>query len=84
MPIKKSDMPSTLARSAEKVQKAYLDTLESAEEPTAAGVDASKTKDELLEDARAADIAGRSKMTKDELVEALQQHSRRETAEARG
>ncbi len=84
MPIKKSDMPSTLARSAEKVQKAYLDTLESAEEPAAAGVDASKTKDELLEDARAADIAGRSKMTKDELVEALQQHSRRETAEARG
>src|SRR3954451_3559668 len=34
---------------------------------TAGGIDASKTKDELLDDAREAGISGRSKMTKDEL-----------------
>jgi cation transport regulator ChaB len=136
MPIKKSDLPSTLQRSAEKVQKAYMETLESAEEqydseerahrtawssvkhiaekqgdhwelkdekgpsdkqaekrgrearenpaPTAGGINANKSKEALLEDARAAEIPGRSKMTKDELVEALQKHSERETARARG
>ncbi len=51
---------------------------------TAGGVNANKTKAELLEDARAAGIEGRSKMDKDELVEALEKHSRRETAKARG
>ena len=50
---------------------------------TAGGVDANKTKDELLADARAADIAGRSKMTKDELVDALRKHNDRETAKVR-
>ena len=48
------------------------------------GIDATKTKDELLEDAREADIEGRSNMTKDELVDALAEHSRRETDRARG
>ena len=48
------------------------------------GIDATKTKDELLEDAREADIEGRSTMTKDELVDALAEHSRRETDRARG
>ena len=43
-----------------------------------------KTKKELLEDAREAGIPGRSKMDKDELVEALQQHNDRATARARG
>ena len=81
MPIKKSDIPSTLQRSAEKVQQAYLDTLEGAE--TTPDGDANKSKDELLEDARAAGIAGRSKMTKSELVDALEK-SRRDTARARG
>src|ERR671916_2762565 len=38
---------------------------------TAGGVNAAKTKEQLLEDAREADIPGRSKMNKDELVEAL-------------
>jgi cation transport regulator ChaB len=48
------------------------------------GIDASKPKKELYEDAKRAGIAGRSKMTKDELAEALQKHSARETAKARG
>jgi len=51
--------------------------------PTAGGINAKKTKDELLADAREADIEGRSKMTKDELVDALKRHSDRETAKAR-
>ena len=50
----------------------------------AGGVDRKKTKAELLEDAREADIEGRSKMDKDELVEALDKHNRRETDRARG
>jgi cation transport regulator ChaB len=51
---------------------------------TAGGINANKTKDELLEDAREAGIEGRSTMDKDQLVDALQKHSRRETARARG
>jgi cation transport regulator ChaB len=50
----------------------------------AGGVDTTKTKAELLEDAREAGVAGRSRMTKDELVDALDDHNRRETARARG
>src|SRR5215213_3735070 len=38
---------------------------------TAGGVDANKSKDELLQQARDAGIEGRSKMDKDELVDAL-------------
>ena len=48
------------------------------------GIDTTKTKDELLSDAREAGIEGRSTMNKDELVDALEQHSRRETDRARG
>ena len=51
---------------------------------TAGGVDRQKTKAELMEDAREADIRGRSKIDKDELVEALDAHNRRETDRARG
>jgi len=135
MPLKKDDLPGTLQRSPQKVQDAYTETLDSAEEQydseerahrtawasvkhiaekkgdhwelkdeygpsdpqaarggkaardrpreTAGGVDASKTKAELEQDARDADIPGRSKMSKDELVEALQRHNDRETARAR-
>jgi len=49
----------------------------------AGGIDANKTKAELLNDAREAGIDGRSKMKKDELVQALQKHSETETARAR-
>jgi cation transport regulator ChaB len=139
MPAKKDepDIPSTLLRSAKKVQDTYEKTLESAEETydgdeerahrtawsavkhiaekkgdhwelkdeygpndpqaakggeaaregageTAGGVNANKTKAELLDDAREAGIEGRSKMDKSELVDALEKHSRRETAKARG
>ena len=50
---------------------------------TFGGVDANKPKKELLADARRADISGRSRMTKEELAEALRKHSERETARAR-
>jgi cation transport regulator ChaB len=50
---------------------------------TAGGVNANKSKEALLNDARKAGISGRSKMDKDELVDALRKHSDRETAKAR-
>src|SRR3954469_8945588 len=51
--------------------------------PTRGGVDAGKTKEELLEDARDADIEGRSQMDKSELADALAKHNDRETRRAR-
>ena len=50
---------------------------------TKGGIDANKSKDELYADAQEAGIEGRSAMTKDELADALQRHSDRETARAR-
>lgn len=135
MPPKKEDLPSTLERSAPKIQRTYEKTLDSAHEqydseerarrtawsavkhvaekkgdhwelkeetgpsdpraeqsgaaarnapkPTYGGVDANKPKRDLLRDARAAGIRGRSTMTKAELAEALQKYNDRETARAR-
>jgi len=51
--------------------------------PTAEGVDANASKEHLLGIARRLDISGRSRMTKDELVEAIEHANQRETREAR-
>jgi cation transport regulator ChaB len=51
---------------------------------TYGGVDASKPKQALSEDAKKAGIEGRSKMSKEKLADALRKHSERETAKARG
>jgi len=51
--------------------------------PTAGGINARKTRDELMDDAREAEIEGRSSMNKGELVDALKRHADRETAKAR-
>ena len=50
---------------------------------TAGGVDEGATKEHLLELARRLDVPGRSTMSKDELVEALQKANDRATAAAR-
>ncbi|MGH2946984.1 MAG: ChaB family protein [Solirubrobacteraceae bacterium] len=51
---------------------------------TYGGVDASKSKEDLYEDAKKAGIEGRSNMSKGELADALRKHSDRRTARARG
>jgi cation transport regulator ChaB len=135
MPARKEDLPSTIERSAEKVQRTYEEALDSAHETydseerahrtawsavkhvaekkgdhwvpkaekgpsdaqaarsaaaarrggeTAGGVDANKSKDELYEDAKRAGIEGRSRMSKNELVDALRRASERATTRARG
>ncbi|HEX2903774.1 MAG TPA: ChaB family protein [Jatrophihabitans sp.] len=52
--------------------------------PTAGGVDANASKKHLMELAKKLDVHGRSRMTKDELVDALQKANNRETASSRG
>jgi ChaB/Rho termination factor, N-terminal domain len=51
---------------------------------TAGGVDANATKEHLMERARQLNVKGRSRMSKAELVEALQKANNRKTAKARG
>jgi hypothetical protein len=84
MPLKRDELPGVLLRGADEVQRVYLATRGAEPEPAAAtataepgaGVDASRTKGELMDDAKAAGIPGRSKMSKEELVDALEQHAR--------
>jgi cation transport regulator ChaB len=49
---------------------------------THGGVDAHATKDHLMGIAQRLDVEGRSKMTKDELVEAIDKANRRETSKS--
>jgi cation transport regulator ChaB len=51
--------------------------------PTASGVDANASKKHLLEVAKRLDITGRSRMTKPELIEAIQKANARSTRKAR-
>ncbi|MEV4283820.1 ChaB family protein [Actinoplanes xinjiangensis] len=51
---------------------------------TAGGVDANAGKEHLLDIARRLDVTGRSRMTKAQLVEAIQKANARETRRARG
>ncbi|MGY1610125.1 MULTISPECIES: ChaB family protein [unclassified Geodermatophilus] len=50
---------------------------------TKGGVDANATKEHLMDVAKRLDVHGRSSMTKDELVDAIQQANDRETRRAR-
>jgi cation transport regulator ChaB len=50
---------------------------------TSEGVDANATKVHLMEVAKRLDVSGRSRMNKDELVEAIKKANRRETRESR-
>jgi cation transport regulator ChaB len=50
---------------------------------TAGGVDANATKEHLLDVARRLDVSGRSRMNKDELVQAIQKENDRRTRQAR-
>ena len=52
--------------------------------PTAGGVDANASKEHLMDVARRLDVPGRSSMTKDDLVTAIEKANTRETAKARG
>ncbi len=51
---------------------------------TAGGVDANASRQHLMEQARSLDINGRSRMTRSELVEAIQKANDRSTRRARG
>lgn len=53
------------------------------DEESAGGVDANATKEHLMQVARRLDVEGRSTMTKDELVEAIQKANDAATREAR-
>jgi cation transport regulator ChaB len=52
--------------------------------PTASGVDANASKTHLMDVAKRLDISGRSRMTKSELVDAIQKANASESRKARG
>ncbi|MDI5940571.1 Rho termination factor N-terminal domain-containing protein, partial [Micromonospora sp. DH15] len=52
--------------------------------PTAGGVDANATNDHLMAVARKLDVPGRSRMTKPELVKAIEKANNNATRKARG
>lgn len=54
-----------------------------AESPTAGGVNANASKDHLYDLAKRLDVSGRSTMSKDELVHAIERANDRKTREAR-
>ena len=129
---KKSELPSTIARSGTKAQRTFAKAHDSAAEsydgdeqranqvawaavkhthekvgdhwepkeeygpsddhaaegrtspkPTEEGVDAHASKQHLYDVAKRLEVAGRSRMTKDELVEAIKKANRKASAEAR-
>jgi hypothetical protein len=128
---RKSELPSTIARSGEKAQRTFAATYDSATEsygdgeraartafsalkhthekvgdhwepkeeygpsddhaaegrtspsPTEEGVDARASKQHLYEVAKRLEVPGRSRMSKDELVEAIKKANRKATATAR-
>ncbi len=51
---------------------------------TSEGVDANATKAHLMDVAKRLDVSGRSRMNKDELVDAIKKANRKETAKSRG
>ncbi len=105
MPANKEDLPSTLERSPDKVQRTYEKTLDSAHDEyddeerahrtawasvknvaekqgdhwelkdDSGGSRDEPTKNELSEKAKDLDVAGRSKMSKDELEQAVEEAS---------
>ena len=128
---KKSELPSTIARSGKKAQRTFAKTYDSAADsygdgeraartafsslkhthekvgdhwepkdekgpsddhaaegrtspkPTQEGVDANASKQHLYDVAKRLDIPGRSRMSKDELVEAIKKANRKASADAR-
>ena len=65
--------------SDERAEEGGLDS----DKPTAGGVDANASKQHLLDVAKRLEIRGRSRMTKDELVEAIQKANDRASRRAR-
>jgi cation transport regulator ChaB len=51
--------------------------------PTAGGVDANASKSHLMDVAKRLDVRGRSRMTKDELVDAIKKANNRQSAQSR-
>ena len=83
MPRSPRDIPDTQERSPATVRGTYVRTPESRRGFTQGGIDMRKSKAALYEDAADAGIEGRSKMSKAELVHALERSGDRETAQAR-